>query len=184
MKIHKIQDGRRVESGSTTPWIPMGRSGWEFGVNDNPSKKANDDYKARTNSIPLSERQETTFVFVTTRNWRGKEGWIKSKKEKAEWKDVKAYDASDLEQWIEQSICAQIWFGEQVGISDNHILSLDQCWENWASVTEPVLNKELFNSTVKMYKNDLEGWLKRPPLHPLIVTADSEGSACFFSLHV
>ncbi|MCK5385461.1 MAG: HigA family addiction module antidote protein, partial [Alphaproteobacteria bacterium] len=32
-----------IESDSTTPWIPLGKSGWEFGVNKNIDTKASKD---------------------------------------------------------------------------------------------------------------------------------------------
>ena len=51
-------------------WIPGGRSGWEFGCNGKPGSKANRDYEKRTNALPPEERRDTTFVFVTPRNWR------------------------------------------------------------------------------------------------------------------
>ena len=41
---------------------------------------------------------------MTPRNWPGKDKWVKEKEALGEWKSVRAYDASDLEQWLEQSI--------------------------------------------------------------------------------
>jgi len=38
-------DGR-VDAGAATPWIPLGKSGWEFGCNENPRQKAEGDYSA------------------------------------------------------------------------------------------------------------------------------------------
>ena len=99
-------DGQ-VTSGSATPWIPRGHSGWEFGCNNTPQIKAETDYQARIVSVPTKERKSTTFVFVTPRKWTGKGNWAKDKKTRGEWKDVHAFDASDLEQWLEQSIPAQ-----------------------------------------------------------------------------
>lgn len=172
-------DGQ-IETDSATPWIPSGKSGWEFGVNKRPTDKANKDYETRTRTIPKDERQETTFVFVTPRNWPGKNDWVKTKQEQSEWRDVKAYDASDLEQWLEQSIPAQSWFAEQLGVMDDNILSLDQCWQNWASVTEPELNKELFTGSVEAHRNKLAGWLSKEPDRPFIVVADSVNEALAF----
>src|SRR5207245_312597 len=39
-------DGR-VDAGAATPWIPIGKSGWEFGCNEDPKQKADGDYAAR-----------------------------------------------------------------------------------------------------------------------------------------
>ena len=93
-----------VESGEATLWIPCGQSGWEFGCSKKPKTKAESDYKARIASVPPKERESMTFVFVTPRNWAGKHKWVKDKESCGEWKDVRVFDASDLEQWLEQSI--------------------------------------------------------------------------------
>src|SRR2546423_1825159 len=85
-----------LNGNSTTPWVPRGESGWEFGCDRNAAQKAEHDYAARTGSVPPEERKTITFVFVTPRNWPGKDEWAKAKRETGAWKDVRAYDASDL----------------------------------------------------------------------------------------
>lgn len=119
-------------------------SRWEFGCNENPKKKAEGDYAARLVAIPAQERKELTFVFATPRAWPGKREWAKLKEATGEWKFIRAYDSSDLEQWLEQSIPGQIWFAEQIGLATEGFRSLDDQWKRWASVTEPELPKSLF----------------------------------------
>ena len=169
-----------VESASVTPWIPRGISGWELSVRQDVSSKARSDYESRTHKISFDERKQTSFVFVTPRNWPRKSDWVKEQKDKNEWKDVKVYDASDLEQWLEQSIPAQAWFREKLGKDDNDILSLDQCWRKWSTVTEPHLNRELFSDAVKTNKEKLKRWLSSSGENPLIVVADSKDEAVAF----
>ena len=77
-----------VESESATQKIPLGKSGWELGVSKEPQAKANKDYKSRTESISLEDRQYITFIFVTPKNWKNKKKWVESKKNLKEWKDV------------------------------------------------------------------------------------------------
>lgn len=169
-----------IETDSATQWIPKGRSGWEFGVDKNPKRKAEEDFAMRTKSFSLQEREQTSFVFVTPRNWPGKTEWLKAKKIKSDWLDVRAYDASDLEQWLEQSIPAQIWFAENLNIHDDNIQSLDQCWHKWASDTTPEITKMLFSDSVGIHKNTLEQWLTKLPERPLIVAAESRHEALAF----
>ena len=97
-----------VEAGAATPWVPEGRSYWEFGTDQKPGAKAESDYTARLKSVDPAERAKSTFVFVTPRNWPGKTAWEKRKNKAGDWKTVRAFDASDLEQWLEQSVPAQI----------------------------------------------------------------------------
>ncbi|TVK96683.1 hypothetical protein AYI72_20210 [Shewanella algae] len=81
-----------------TPWIPRGKSGWEFGVNSNVKGKADGDFEKSVKAISDTDRADMTFVFVTPRRWSGKAKWTDAKKKEHLWKDVRAYDASDLEQ--------------------------------------------------------------------------------------
>ena len=172
-------DGQ-VTSGSATPWIPRGQSGWEFGCDKTPHSKAESDYQSRTASVPAKERKSTTFVFVTPRNWSGKDSWTKGKKARDEWKDVRAFDASDLEQWLEQSIPAQTRMREFQGGAGQQVTTLGQIWLEWAAITEPELPEELFAPAAERHQKQLETWLEEPPSSPFVVTADSTLEALAF----
>ena len=166
-------DGR-IASGSATPWIPRGQSGWEFGCEKNAQTKAEADYRARTHGIPGNERKSTTFIFVTPRNWPGKDTWANEKRARGEWKDVRAFDASDLEQWLEQSIPAQTRMREFQGAAAQEVTTLGQIWSEWAKVTEPELPKKLFAPAAERHQEQIEKWLEAPPGDPFVVAADSD----------
>jgi addiction module HigA family antidote len=166
-----------VTAGSATPWIPLGNSGWEFGINRDAARKAEEDYAARTKGIRTKVRADTAFVFVTPRNWAGKDAWAAAKREQGAWKDVRAYDASDLEQWLEASIPAQAWMAEQLAIGAGEVQTLDACWERWAGVTNPGFSKKLFGSAADAHAETLTRWLERPAERPLTVVADSGDEA-------
>jgi hypothetical protein len=68
-----------ITADAATPWIPRGDSGWEFGCDQNPARKAEEDFAARTASIAADERKTISFVFVTPRNWPGKDNWARTK---------------------------------------------------------------------------------------------------------
>lgn len=171
-------DGR-VDAGAATPWIPTGKSVWEFGCNEDPKQKADGDYAARVKAIPAADRAEMHFVFVTPRKWNGKDKWLKEKRALGEWKSVRAYDAGDLEQWIEQSLQAQGWLSEKRGSHPDGVSSLEEKWRVWSSVTHPELAKELFAPAVDTFKKDVERWMKNPST-PLIVAAGSKLEALAF----
>jgi addiction module HigA family antidote len=161
-----------VSADAATPWIPLGDSGWEFGVNHNALQKAEHDYQARSAEIAPDERARITFVFVTPRNWPGKAAWASAKASDNVWKGVRAYDASDLEQWIETSIPAQAWFSERLPLRDPNLLDLQGAWRRWADAANPTLCKSLFPSAAAA-ANKLNEWLKKPPERPFSVVADS-----------
>ena len=172
-----------VETMTPTPWIPDGRSIWEFSCDRRPRRKANGDYAKRVESVPQGERRDATFVFVTPRNWQGGRGWADGKSALREWRDVRAYDAGDLEQWLEQSAETQIWFAERLGIPVSGYRSPDMCWSNWADTCEPALSPALF-SVADGSATDLQLWLDAPPAKPFIVSADSPDEALAFACHL
>jgi addiction module HigA family antidote len=92
-----------VEATEGTPWIPEQTSGWEFGTNQDIKGKADGDFAKSVKAVSKADRERMTFVFVTPRRWSQKYAWIANSKAKSLWKDVRVYDAQDLEQWLEQS---------------------------------------------------------------------------------
>jgi len=169
-----------VEAGSATPWIPEGNSYWEFGTDQNPGEKAERDYTNRTKSVGPTERAKSTFIFVTPRNWPGKTVWEKRKNETGDWKAVRAFDASDLEQWLEQSVPAQIWLMEQLGQSVDGFETLEQAWCRWANASEPPLTPEIFAPSIVAYGGKFKTWLDKPSDKPFVVMADSRDEALAF----
>tara|TARA_R110000751_G_scaffold8822_2_gene33921 strand:+ start:2294 stop:6379 length:4086 start_codon:yes stop_codon:yes gene_type:complete len=170
-----------VEAGAPTQWIPNGKSGWEFGCDKKtPKSKAEGDYIARVGSVGAKERAQTTFVFVTPRNWQGKKEWASEKRALGDWKDVKAYDASDIEQWLEQSAPVQIWLAERLGKPTTGYRSLSQCWNSWAPAGDYTLSSCLFAPAISSYAEAFSRWLDREPGQPFIVAADSRDEALAF----
>src|SRR5450755_717423 len=176
-----------VEANAGTPWVPMGKSGWEFGVNGDPKQKADGDYEKSVKAVPPAERKNITFIFVTPRRWTGKKEWQKTQKAKKEWKDIRVYDASDLEQWLEQSISGQAWFANERGVGAEGLLSLDACWKQWQADSAPPLIEALFDEALAHKKQSLMTKLSNPGAGPLTIVADSRDEAlaflhCLFSL--
>lgn len=66
-----------VETAAASSHVPSGRSAWELGTDTKIKDKANDDYAKRTGDSLGLDPATTTFVFVTPRRWRDKEGWAK-----------------------------------------------------------------------------------------------------------
>lgn len=169
-----------VTASEGTPWIPEGQSGWEFGCNKEPKDKADDDYAKSIKAVDKFKRSNTTFVFVTPRRWPGKTQWINDRKAEGQWKDIRAYDASDLEQWLEQSIAGQIWFANETNRPSNSTRSLDRCWVDWAQVTASPFPKALFKDAVDGAKSTMESILAKDPEEPIVITADSTEEAVAF----
>ncbi len=166
-----------VHSAQVTPWIPKGKSGWEFGVRKDIKLKADEDYSTRVALILAKERKDITFVFVTPRHWDKKELWENQRRAEKKWKDVKVIDAIDLEQWMEQSIESQIWFAEETGMETKGVFTLDACWKKWIVDCEPSPSEVLFDEAVKRSKEKVNQKLFNSLNESLIITSDSTEEA-------
>ena len=126
-------------------WVPDGASAWEFGCEKRPTSKANTDYRKRTD--PPQEDVEiasTTFVFVTPRKWRNKRKWVRQCRSEGKWADVRAFDASDLATWLEQTPAVATWFARLIGkLSADGYTTLGEWWENWSTVSRPNISPAL-----------------------------------------
>ena len=173
-------DGR-VEADAATLWVPEGRSGWEFGTDQRPKAKADSDYRARLGELPPAERAKCTFVFVTPRNWAGKEEWARGREAAGDWKAVRALDASDLEQWLENTIAPRIWLAGELGIPTEGFLTLAGFWDRWAHASDPPMTPKIFEPSATAHLERFAKWLEKPPGDgPLTVAADSREEAVAF----
>ena len=169
-----------IEADAATAWIPAGNSGWEFGVDGDPRTKAEKDYKARVLSVPAVERADCTFVFVTPRNWPGKIDWERKKDQLKDWKSVRAFDASDLEQWLEESIPAQMWLAEKLGMPVTGFKTLEHCWDRWTLASNPPMTSEIFTPSITAYRETLKSWLMGSSDRVFVIAADSRDEALAF----
>lgn len=169
-----------IEATEGTPWIPRGVSGWEFGTDKDIKGKADKDFAKSVKAIPEADRRQTTFVFVTPRRWPGKLAWVNDNKNRGQWEDVKAFDASDLEQWLEQSLAGQAWFANETLRPSQGVRSLDKCWSGWSEVSKPALVGSLFAPAIEGAKRGMSARLSERPHRPTVVTADSSEEALAF----
>lgn len=169
-----------IEAGEGTPWIPEGKSGWEFGTSKDVKAKADGDLAKSTKATPRAERAETTFVFVTPRRWPGKGSWASQAKATGGWRDVRAYDAQDLEQWLEQSLAGQAWLANEIHHPSEGVRSLDQCWIDWAHISDPPLPGALFRTAIEAAKRTMTARIDGEAAEPTVVTADSVEEALAF----
>ena len=169
-----------IEAAEGTPWIPEGLSGWEFGVDRDIKGKADRDFTKSVKATDKSDRRRTTFIFVTPRRWSRKNRWIAENKAKGQWEDVRAYDSSDLEQWLEQSLPGQTWFANETERPTDGVRSLDKTWSDWAELAEPPLTGALFRPAVNSAVRLMNSWLASPPNEPVIIAADSVDEALAF----
>lgn len=131
-------DGR-VATDRGSAFVPAGDSIWELGTGADPARKAMDDYAKRTTEVDPALRANSTFVFVTTRRWAGRDEWTEARRREKAWRDVRAYDADDLETWLEEAPSVHLWFSLRIDATPHGCTDLETWWSEWQHATNPVL---------------------------------------------
>ena len=125
----------RVQMGPGALFAPEGLSVWEFGAGGDPQDKANADLATRTANPLDAVPQETTFVFVTSRRFESKHGWIARAKKRSAWKDIVVIDADDLYSWVLAHPAVHIWLSEEMGLRPSDVMTLHAWYEQWRGQT-------------------------------------------------
>lgn len=135
-------DGQ-VEASKGTPFVPVSASVWELGVGEDPARKADEDYKTRTDNPLGVDKSKTTFVFVTARRWSGKTAWAQAKRAEAEWAGVHALDADDVDTAFDDAPAVHFWFSELIGLPVEGVRTIENWWDAFSRTTQPSLTPEL-----------------------------------------
>jgi len=162
-----------------TEYLPEGFSVWEISSNEGIKDKADKDYRKRREDPLGSTPSETTFVFVTPRNWSGRDRWCRTKRAEHFWKDVRAYDAEVLVQWLEQAPAVGAWLARHIGKYPEGATALEDWWDEWSSVTEPPLTPEALVAGRSEQLELIRRWLSSSP-SALALQAVTTGEALAF----
>ena len=167
-----------------SPWSPKGKSYWELSCDATVTAKANRDYKKRTRQTPKNIRTNASLVVVTARKWTQKAKWLKDKRRSKQWADIRAYDADDLEQWLEQSAPVALQFAEELGLSGPGVESTDKLWGDWSHQCLPSITSEAFfidrQETRDRFITNVRGKLDGSQAEIVTVRADSVDEAAAF----
>lgn len=144
-------------------FVPTGVSGWEMGVTKDVKGKADDDYEKRKQDPLGLDPKETTFVFVTSRRWTAKERWAQSRRDENHWADVRAYDADDLDTWLENAPAVHLWLSRLIGKYPHGAQALDDFWLNWTAKTSPPFSPALVIGGRQAAREWVEAWLRGEP---------------------
>ena len=158
------------------PYIPKGESAWEMSTNTNIGAKATADFNKRSQQA----EQDASFIFVTPRNWPSKSRWLKSK-QNGTWSEVRAYDASDLEQWLESAPNTTLWLSEQMGLPQQHIQSSQTFLRDWLNETDPAFPQSLILQDRDETKSKILDFVKQSRHNnSLTIFADTSDEALAF----
>lgn len=175
-------DGILVVNKSANDYVPEGLSVWEMGTGERPSDKANKDYIKRTKQVTQDRRETITFVFVTPRRWNNRNEWIEEKKAEGKWKDVRAIDGVDLQDWLEQAPVIALTFAQAFGLVPNTGVSLITYeWDSIKYRSNPNIVESLVTAGREKACEALIEHLTGLP-HSIVVQGDSPQEAIAFSI--
>ncbi len=162
-------------------FVPLGFSVWEFGTEKSSNKKFEEDYIKRTENPNEINISETTFVFVTSRAWTGKDKKCAEKNDENTWKQVKGINADDLENWLHQCPAVHRWFASLIGKRTEDVWDIEQAWKSWIHMTSTPANCELVLNERASQSEKLSKELKDNPTI-IRVKSNSEIEAYAFIL--
>lgn len=129
------------------PFVPDGKSLWEIGTGENARAKATSDYDDLTAAVPAQERLTNTFVFVTPRSatsgwghtWKEEQqqSWLRERRERGEWLDVRVIDATQLEHWLSYFPAVDDWLARSMRQAAGDFDTAAHRWDNLRSIGEP-----------------------------------------------
>jgi len=164
-----------------TEYLPEGPSVWEIGSSKNTEKKANEDYQKRKDDSLNVNPSETVFIFVTPRDWSGKNKWCEEKKKEGFWKDVRVYDARVLEEWLEQAPVVGAWLAKHIGKYPRGVSSLEDWWNDWILVTTPPITLDLVIAGRTNQVEIIREWLNTSPSVKAVQAATSGEAVAFIA---
>lgn len=132
-----------VEASRATSFVPNGPSVWEMGVGGDPGRKAQSDYRSRTDDPQGVNRAGTTFVFVTPRRWENKKDWEQRRRDERIWRDVRVLDADDIDLALEASPAVHFWLSELLGMEPLGATSIEDWWGRYSRGFDPTLSPQV-----------------------------------------
>ncbi len=147
-----------VEQGNA--FVPDGASAWEMGTTKNIKGKADDDYAKRLRDPRGIEPSQSTHVFVTPRRWGGKGDWVSARQADGVWREVRAYDADDIEQWLELALPVHIWLSILLGKRPENAIDIVTFWADWSETTQPPTSIEFVLSGRCTVVSKIHDWLR------------------------
>ncbi len=96
------------------------------------------------------------------------------------WKDVRAYDADDIEAWL-RSPNVHIWLSILLGKHPESVVDISNYWSEWTDVTNPPLSSELVISGRSASTDELYSWLGGAPSVRALQSDSKEEAIAFLA---
>lgn len=133
----------------------------ECGQDENYQTKFKNDLDKRSKN--LSPNSNMTFVFITTRKVKNKNIIIAEAQEKNPqtkfWKDIKIFDADNIEAWIENDYATRAWLCDILEKTFDDIYNFEKKWQDWIKSTIIPLDENIILARKNIYEKEINNWL-------------------------
>ncbi|HZC18761.1 MAG TPA: hypothetical protein VE225_03550, partial [Rubrobacteraceae bacterium] len=94
---------------------------------------------------------------------------------------MRAYDADDLEEWLELAPVVHIWLSSRLGKRPEGVRDLAEFWANWSGVTNPPMSPDLVVAGREKESGQLLQWLGEEPSALTLRAESREEALAFFA---
>jgi len=154
---------------------------WELSTEKNIGRKARLDFRKRSDDPLECNRLNITYVALTSRVWpeRDKQDFLKEAQAQHRWASVRAYDATDIAQWLSLASPVRAWLAAAIGQDEAGVETAEMHFAKWAARTSPPLNGHIALAGRQAECQQLEQWLGDEP-RPLLAQADTVEECVIF----
>jgi hypothetical protein len=179
-------DGVLVSPGAP-PFVPTGKSYWEFGCDKNIKGKATKDLRNRTNTVDPDDRAEATLVLVTPRHYDTPkiriDQFIAEIRSGTGWNDVRFIDGQGLKHWLDMAPgVAGRWARTEFQSSPYGVCSVDEYWHRYSNYFAPTLREEVLLAGRGAQADEVVGRMAELQPDRITICADSPEEALAFAM--
>lgn len=182
---HSGYDGI-VTASEVSDYIPKGDSVWETGTDATYKTKAQKDYNTRTKNPLDKDPFKTVFIFITNQIWESNKGknsktiWLKKQNGENIWKEVRVYDAIDLEKWLRSAPTTALWLAKLLKkYPATNVQAADLFWDEWSKSSKIEFTSSLVLAGRKKQFNIFSKWLEGTPSDFKIKSTTKEEAIAF-----
>ena len=179
--MHKVMAGTaRLDAGAATPWVPAGRSGWEFGVGERPQRKAESDYQAPSEDAHASGAGGLHIRVCHSAQLAGQERVDQNQEGRRRLEGRSGVRCVQPGAVAGDGGRPRIWLAGELGLPTNGFQTIEEYWNEWAAASDPPMKEAIFAPSIGRNRDAFRKWLGAPPDRPFTVAADSREEAVAF----
>jgi hypothetical protein len=139
--------------------VPADIAYWELSGQADVKRKLDDDYEKRKAVRVPGDFSTVSYIGVTLRDFQQKQAWAAQRTGEKLWKEVRVYDSSDLEQWLELAPGVALWLTRYVLKQPEGMTDLSTHWANLQSRLKTPLPPEALLTSRQATAKHLDAWI-------------------------